>query len=277
MKLALRLTNDLGLHVPLRVIIDCPTPRSLAGAIAACAHEGDAYHPVVRLCGGGGAPPLFCIHAASGLSSIYHPLADRLAPGIPAFGFEARGVDEGLRSHESIAEMAAAYIEALREIQPHGPYQLLGWSFGGGVAHEMTRLLELGGEHVAVLLPLDTYFSDFGTMSDGRSEGSTLDKLGPHTPAMPQRRYPRGSTPTGANGSAVPPTVLEVWSPATRPAASLPRSSLCKRATTGTRTSRPRFGAWPRDPSTSSRWRPAMTRSCRPRQWPRLRTRSIAT
>jgi acetoacetyl-CoA synthetase len=52
--------------------------------------------------------------------------------------------------------MAAAYVAAIREAQPSGPYALAGYSFGGLVAYEMARRLRAGGEQVELLALLDT-------------------------------------------------------------------------------------------------------------------------
>jgi thioesterase domain-containing protein len=51
--------------------------------------------------------------------------------------------------------MARIYLEAIKVLQPHGPYLLAGYSFGGLVAYEMARMLA-GDERVAMLLLLDT-------------------------------------------------------------------------------------------------------------------------
>ena len=51
--------------------------------------------------------------------------------------------------HESIEEMAGAYTAIIRERQPHGPYHLLGFSFGGFVAMAIAAALEREGERVA--------------------------------------------------------------------------------------------------------------------------------
>jgi thioesterase domain-containing protein len=56
----------------------------------------------------------------------------------------------------SIEAMAASYIDAIRKVQPQGPYQLLGWSFGGIVAYEMANQLRHAGENIALLALLDT-------------------------------------------------------------------------------------------------------------------------
>jgi nonribosomal peptide synthetase DhbF len=57
----------------------------------------------------------------------------------------------------SVPEMAADYLAQIREIQPAGPYHLVGWSFGGLVAHSMATLLERVGEQAASVVVLDGY------------------------------------------------------------------------------------------------------------------------
>jgi thioesterase domain-containing protein len=54
--------------------------------------------------------------------------------------------------------MAACYLEAVRAIQPQGPYLLAGWSFGGLAALEMARQLRGDGEEVAFLGMFDTVY-----------------------------------------------------------------------------------------------------------------------
>jgi thioesterase domain-containing protein len=51
--------------------------------------------------------------------------------------------------------MAEHYLAAIRQIQPEGPYQLAGWSFGGKVALEMAQQLHKTGEAVALLGMID--------------------------------------------------------------------------------------------------------------------------
>jgi thioesterase domain-containing protein len=46
-------------------------------------------------------------------------------------------------------------------VQPHGPYHLAGWSFGGVVAYEMAVQLERAGERVAFAGVLDTVAPPF--------------------------------------------------------------------------------------------------------------------
>ena len=52
--------------------------------------------------------------------------------------------------------MVAQYVSLIRDIQPHGPYRLLGWSLGGVLAHEAAVQLQAAGERVDVVAVLDT-------------------------------------------------------------------------------------------------------------------------
>jgi nonribosomal peptide synthetase DhbF len=56
--------------------------------------------------------------------------------------------------------MASEYLRYIQQIQAIGPYNLLGWSFGGLVAQEMATLLQDQGEEVSILAILDAYPND---------------------------------------------------------------------------------------------------------------------
>jgi len=65
--------------------------------------------------------------------------------------------------------MAVDYVDQIRTIQPVGPYHLIGYSFGGLVAHAMAAEIQRRGEKVALLAMLDTYLSNASLRQD-RSE-----------------------------------------------------------------------------------------------------------
>jgi thioesterase domain-containing protein len=77
----------------------------------------------------------------------------------PFFAFQVvddRNDEDGSQdTFSSIEGRASSYIEALRKIQPEGPYWLGGWSFGGYVAYEMARQLTLQQQEIKILLLLD--------------------------------------------------------------------------------------------------------------------------
>jgi thioesterase domain-containing protein len=69
------------------------------------------------------------------------------------------GIQQTLRGEEaepqSIRDMAKNYADRVQEVYPTGPYNLLGWSFGGVVAHELAIELQRRGCVIAHLILLD--------------------------------------------------------------------------------------------------------------------------
>jgi thioesterase domain-containing protein len=56
-----------------------------------------------------------------------------------------------------VPAMAAAYLAAIAQIAPRGPYCLAGWSMGGQIAHEMACQLRQRGEPVGALVLIDSW------------------------------------------------------------------------------------------------------------------------
>jgi thioesterase domain-containing protein len=83
-------------------------------------------------------------------------LVRRLGPDQPAYGFQSPGLTDGAPRLTRIEDMAARYIDAMRVVQPRGPYRIAGWSFGGLLAFEMARQLAGAGDSVEFLAFIDT-------------------------------------------------------------------------------------------------------------------------
>ncbi|RKI15222.1 non-ribosomal peptide synthetase [Corallococcus sp. AB030] len=144
----------LGLSLPLSVLFQQPTVEQLAQVLR---DDSRAWTPLVPLeRGEPGQRPLFLVHPGGGNVLAYSELARRLGPSLPVFGLQSRGLD-GRPVVESIEEMATLYIEAIRTVQPQGPYQLGGWSLGGVIAYEMARRLREAGEAVDLLALIDAH------------------------------------------------------------------------------------------------------------------------
>jgi thioesterase domain-containing protein len=71
--------------------------------------------------------------------------------------------------------MAALYVDAIRTVQPTGPYLLGGWSFGGAVAFEMAQQLRSRGEQVALLALFDSWSPSLGQDATGRDDVAELN------------------------------------------------------------------------------------------------------
>jgi thioesterase domain-containing protein len=116
-----------------------------------------AWSPLVAICKGkAGQQPLFCVHGAGGNVLNFKIISDRLGPNQPFYGLQAQGVDGRLPPLTSIEAMAAQYVEAIRTVDPHGPYRLAGYSAGGVIALEMAQQLRKAGAKVSLLAMIDT-------------------------------------------------------------------------------------------------------------------------
>jgi len=103
-----------------------------------------------------GGPVLFLAHPSGGDVLCYAELARRLHEAVTVVGLTDPALAvPGADAPGDIPGLAAAYVAAVRDVQPRGPYLLGGWSMGGTVAQEMARRLHADGEHVALLAMLD--------------------------------------------------------------------------------------------------------------------------
>ncbi len=102
--------------------------------------------------------PLFLVHPIGGSVYCYSRLSKMMGKDKNVYAFQSVGLDSDINPPDNVRIMAAKYIREMKGIQPHGPYRLGGWSFGGVVAYEMTQQLEAQGEKVWQLFLLDSYF-----------------------------------------------------------------------------------------------------------------------
>jgi amino acid adenylation domain-containing protein len=149
-RLVARIERVFGKKLPVAAVFQSPSIAQLATIL----RERGQRRPdsaVVEIQPNGARPPLFLIHGAGGgMLWGYTNLSRHLGPEQPIFAFNSRGLN-GQTEFTSLQEMAAKYVADLIAFQPHGPYYLGGYCFGGDVAYEMARQLEAKGEKVALL------------------------------------------------------------------------------------------------------------------------------
>jgi thioesterase domain-containing protein/acyl carrier protein len=155
-RMAATLQAEIGKPVSPALLLQAPTVADLADRLKAPDRPA-ASSPAVPIQPRGAEPPLFFVPGTGGHVHYFHPLATCLEPaGHPFYGLEAVGLDGLEPPRESVAEIAAGYLDAIRAVQPRGPYYLGGHSFGSWVAYELTQQLLDLGEEVALLSILDT-------------------------------------------------------------------------------------------------------------------------
>jgi thioesterase domain-containing protein/acyl carrier protein len=157
--LAVRMIAEIerrtGRRIPLLALFQRATVEHLARLL----REPDACPPeasLVPLQPMGNKRPLFLVHPAGGTVFCYQALVQYLGTDRPVYGLQAVGLD-GLRPpHETVPEMVAHYLAAIRSVQPEGPYLLGGWSLGGNLAFAMACQLAQEGQPVQLLALFDS-------------------------------------------------------------------------------------------------------------------------
>jgi amino acid adenylation domain-containing protein len=114
------------------------------------------WSPLVAFRSSGSRPPFFCVHAVGGSVFCYTALMRHLDSDQPFYGLQARGMIAGQPAHGDIEAMASYYLDAMRMVEPVGPYYLGGWSMGGVIAFEIARQLQAQGEDVRLLAMFDS-------------------------------------------------------------------------------------------------------------------------
>ncbi|MGV0774035.1 non-ribosomal peptide synthetase, partial [Mycobacterium syngnathidarum] len=147
MRVVASINASLDTDLAVRIMFDAPTVRSLAQQVGR-AESAEEVVPVEILKQGNGVP-LCCIHDGFGLSWSYRALAQYVDG--PIIGINQTPEPQT----QSIRSMAANYADRLQKLYPTGPYRILGWSFGGVVAHALAVELQRRGCEVQRLVLLD--------------------------------------------------------------------------------------------------------------------------
>ncbi|WP_189986788.1 amino acid adenylation domain-containing protein [Streptomyces capoamus] len=155
-QVAERVRREFGVDIGIRTVLRAPTASALAERLYEL-DEGDDLDALLPVWPHGSLPPLFCVHPGTGLSWPYSTLIPEISRDRPIYAFQAAGLRDGDALPESIEEVVDDYLRRIHEIQPHGPYHLLGWSLGGALAQAIAARLQHQGEEVALLCSLDGY------------------------------------------------------------------------------------------------------------------------
>ena len=141
-----------GQRLTVDVLAGGLTISSLAQILAHKELSDTELDPVVTLQPFGDLPPFFCVHGIGGNVLHLHRLATHMGTTRPVLGLRRT---HDVNPTETLNEMAARYVAAMRRHQPIGPYYLGGASFGATVAYEMAVQLLAQGHEVGRLVIID--------------------------------------------------------------------------------------------------------------------------
>lgn len=174
--LALRLIEGinatLGVEFALRDLFANPVLSQMAKQLTAQDKKDVATSDrpnLVHLRRGRSPVKLVCIHpgGGGGIGEAYAPLIGALSKEMDVTGISAVDLDTLTRPEASVPEIAANYLHQLSDII-QTPWILVGWSAGGLIAYEMTRLAMKNGCIPLGTLLIDSYPHTRDTMPDER-------------------------------------------------------------------------------------------------------------
>jgi len=171
-RLFAKVKKTFGVDFPISVLFEAPTIRKCAAMIAEAGGIADTDTPsdatpqkpqrrfthLVPMHTGEGGPktPFFLVAGMFGNVLNLRHLAHLLGQDRPFYGLQARGLYGEDAPHDDLTQAARDYIAEMRQVQPHGPYMVGGFSGGGITAYEIAQQLTDAGEDVSVLVMLDT-------------------------------------------------------------------------------------------------------------------------
>jgi amino acid adenylation domain-containing protein len=161
-----RIEQEFGKTLPPRAVFQSPCIEQLAVALRQD-KAPESWSSLVKLQSGKADKtatsgkermPIFCILYSGGFKDeffSYASLAPHIGRDFSFYAVLAQGTDGVSQPHQTVEEMAAAYIKDIKTVQPEGPYYVLGECFSAPVAYETARQLRNGHDDAVFLGLLD--------------------------------------------------------------------------------------------------------------------------
>jgi thioesterase domain-containing protein/acyl carrier protein len=153
-RLLTAIESQFHVRVALQTLFRSPTIEALASLLVRHDLPQHDFRKLVRLQSNGSQPTLFAIHN----TGVYYQLSKFLGSDQPFTCLQL--FDPSLPRQampQTFGEVAAEYAQLVRQLQPSGPYSLVGWCLGGALAFEVARNLAKSGEDVAFLAIIDAW------------------------------------------------------------------------------------------------------------------------
>jgi amino acid adenylation domain-containing protein len=156
LRMFVRLEQSLRIRLPIATLFEAPTIEELAAVIRQGGRMGQ-WRSLVAIQPAGRRAPIFAVPGVGGNVLCYNDLARFMVPDQPLYGLQSRGLDGSEQPLTRIEDIAAAFVQEIREVQPEGPYFLAGMCMGGVVAYEMAQQIRAAGQEIGLLILLETW------------------------------------------------------------------------------------------------------------------------
>lgn len=115
----------------------------------------DLFPALLPIRSSGSRPPLFCLPPLTGVGMSYGCLFDALPADQPVYAFNSPLLSGQAAAPATLDALSRRYIAYMAKLDSRGRCQLMGWSFGGYVAHRIAQILESMNRTVLNLILLD--------------------------------------------------------------------------------------------------------------------------
>src|SRR6266404_6940310 len=150
--------REFGRRIKLATLFLAPTLHDFAKVLAQTDLREFDFRQVVKIQPHGSKRPLIVINN----TGIYYGLAKNLGPEQPVYSLQL--FDPSVRDSalpNSLEEIASGYVGLIRRVQPHGPYDLMGWCVAGALAFEIARQLVADRQEISHLFLIDSWLPGY--------------------------------------------------------------------------------------------------------------------
>ncbi len=152
-----------GKNLPLSVLLENATIKSLGSLMEDDKKVEETWNSLVPVRSTGSKPPIYIVHGAGLHVMLFHVLGHYMDQDQPVYALQAKGLNGESEPLDRMEDIAAHYVSEIVKHNPHGPYAVAGYSFGGLIAFEMAKQLKAQGKEIALLGMFDTIVQPYIT------------------------------------------------------------------------------------------------------------------
>jgi len=146
--------KEFDMKLTPTVLLQYPTVRLLSQKITGIGSV-ESSSRILGLNIDGSQRPIFCIPPGGSSALFYRMLAENMGKDYPVYSILPLILEELESEEVTVEQIATNCIGELKQIQPRGPYNLLGFCLSNVVILEMAHQLIRSGESIALLSVID--------------------------------------------------------------------------------------------------------------------------